>query len=72
MDYAQTITGEVTGVAYPDSGGELGLPLGKIELVRIDVYDTGSAQNMYEVLDSHSGDLERLWPVIDRASRRRQ
>jgi GNAT superfamily N-acetyltransferase len=65
MDYAQTITGAVTGVAYPDGGGELTVPLGKIELVRIDVYETGSAHNMYEVLDSRSGDLESLWPIID-------
>jgi hypothetical protein len=48
MDYAQTITGVVTGFVYHPDGGEHTVALGRIELVRVDVYDTGSAHNMYE------------------------
>jgi GNAT superfamily N-acetyltransferase len=62
MEFAQQITGDVVGV-YEDEVAERRIPLGRVELGRINLSELHG--NLFDVLDSCSGEWSRFVGLAD-------
>jgi GNAT superfamily N-acetyltransferase len=64
--FAQSIRGDVVGIAFPDNAPELHVPLGTVELAKIDLWEVEQhGESIAMVLDSHSADWVEFFPLVD-------
>ena len=62
--YVQYVYGEIAGVYYdPYTDERVKTPLGTLELAVIDLFEVG--EELFDALDSHSGEWERYDGVVD-------
>jgi len=65
-EHVQRISGEITGVVYDDDGSSRFVPLGRVELARIDLDRLDEeGESLLEVLDATSSEWVNGYGIFD-------